>query len=144
MTTAQQIRWPTLPNDKSSVGALTRDLLRVDRSKVALLPGLRGAVGVSTPLPLAVATGQTLTGLAVAIGVLNVAGSDHAGPYRDRAERLLVHAVAAAGSVFVGAATGANGALALGVLALWASPAASLPRSGPLRLALPCRASSCW
>ena len=96
-----------------------RELFRVDRSKVATLPAVRGALVVVVVLAIAVATGQTLTGLVVAIGVVNVAASDQSGPYRERAERLVVAAVAAGVSVFVGAATGANDTLAVVLAAVW-------------------------
>jgi hypothetical protein len=101
------------------VGALVRDVYRVDRSRIAMLPAARGALGVLVPLTIGVATSQTLAGVVICTGVLNVAVSDQSGPYRERVERLLVAAMAAAVSVFLGAATGGNDLVAVGLVAVW-------------------------
>ena len=91
----------------------------MERSRITVLPALRGAVGLVAPLAVGVATGQNATGVAVAVGVYNVALSDASDPYRHRAERLLIAALASAVSVFAGAATGANGVLAVFLVAIW-------------------------
>src|SRR5579864_6514427 len=103
----------------ATVSALLRDPVRVEWSRLAFFPAMRGAFGVVVPLAVGVATGQTATGVAVAVGVFNVALSDASDPYRHRAERLVVAALASAVSAFAGAATGANAILSVCLVAIW-------------------------
>ncbi len=103
----------------SALRPLARDVVRVDRSQIALVTALRNAVGVAAPLAVGAATGHLLVGLTIAIGALNVAFTDRPGPYRLRAGRMLLAGLAAAASVFVGAVTGSLDWLAVALAALW-------------------------
>ena len=103
----------------SALRPLARDVVRVDRSQLALVTALRNAVGVVVPLAVGAATGHLLVGLTISIGALNVAFTDRPGPYRLRAGRMLLAGLAAAASVFAGAATGGIDWLAVALAALW-------------------------
>ena len=70
------------------------------QTKPAQLPWrvlLRNTVAVVLPLAWAIATGQLLAGIAIAVGAVVTMYSDQPGPYRQRLARLL--AVSAAGGV---------------------------------------------
>lgn len=98
---------------------LLRDVLRVDRTKILVIPALRSAAGVATPLALGTVTGHTLAGVTACTGALQVAFSDKPGLYRVRAARMLLAGLWSAASVLVGSATGAIAAPAVALAALW-------------------------
>ena len=64
---------------------LVGDAVRVDRKQITFWTPLRNALGVTLPLAVGMALGQTGVGLSVAIGALQVAFTDRPGPYRLRA-----------------------------------------------------------
>src|SRR5258708_20448145 len=69
--------------------AFWRSLVRFQAEKVAPWLALRNTLGVALPLAAGVATGNVSSGLVLGTGALNVAFSDIAEPYAQRARRML-------------------------------------------------------
>jgi uncharacterized membrane protein YccC len=93
--------------------------LRFERDQVQLKRGIRYAVGAGVPLFIAVAVGHPVEGVAVAGGALMVGLTDSGAPYRQRVRAMLIAAVGASVSTFVGEVTGGYDVVAVLVLALW-------------------------
>lgn len=117
---------------RSTIRHLAREILRLDRSQIALWIALRNAVGVTVPLATGVALGQAGAGLTVAVGALNVAFSDGQDAYRARAGRMLASSLLSALSVFVGATAARHDALAIVVAAAWAFAGGMIVLLGPV------------
>jgi uncharacterized membrane protein YccC len=98
---------------------LVRGLLRIERARITPWTALRNALGVVLPLVVGVAVGQTLAGITIALGALQVTFMDQPGPYRLRAGRILLAGLGGALSVVVGSLLGANSGLAVGVAGVW-------------------------
>jgi uncharacterized membrane protein YccC len=92
---------------------------RFDREGFQLARGVRYALGVGAPLFVGVATSHTLEGIAVAGGGTLIGLTDSGSPYRQRTRTMLIAAVGAAISTFIGAVTGADNVIAVLLLALW-------------------------
>ena len=128
----------TLP-ETSFWAALWRALKRIDKSKVnSPFLALRNAIAVALPLAVAIELGNSLVGIAIATGALNVAYSDGRDPYAQRARRMLAWSFLGGVAVFLGSASGRYTPLALGVVALWGFGAGMLvsisTRAGDLGL----------
>ncbi len=99
---------------------------------------LRNALAVGIPLAIGIELGHPLSGVAVATGALNVAFSDGADPYAQRARRMFAWSLLGALAVFLGSVTGNHHYLAILVASAWAMAAGLLvsisPRAGDLGL----------
>ncbi len=100
---------------KRIVGGITT----FDRSQFQLVRGIRYAVGVGIPLFVGIATGYKIEGIAIAGGATLIGLTDSGAPYRQRVPAMLIAALAAAISTFVGEVTGSYDVLAVVLLALW-------------------------
>ena len=70
-----------------------RTVTRFDRSKIIPWIALRNTIGVALPLAAGILTGATLSGVAIAVGALNVAYSDGEDSYPRRARRMMLAGV---------------------------------------------------
>jgi uncharacterized membrane protein YccC len=86
--------------------AFWQTVAKFDRGKIAPWMGLRNALGVALPLAVGAAIGDAGGGLVAATGALNVAFSDGADAYAQRARRMLAASLCCAIAVFAGALTG--------------------------------------
>jgi uncharacterized membrane protein YccC len=106
-------------------------LLELKPRDVPLRVALRNAAAVVVPLALGIATGHTGIGLGIAAGALNTMFLDQPGPYRLRMQRMLLTAIAAGLSTFVGGEVGGN-TLLLAIAALvWGVGGGLLVALGP-------------
>jgi uncharacterized membrane protein YccC len=106
-------------------------LLELKPRDVPLRVALRNAAAVVVPLAIGIATGNVGIGLGIAAGALNTMFLDQPGPYRLRMQRMLLTAIAAGLSTFVGAMLGAN-TLLLAIAALvWGVGGGLLVALGP-------------
>jgi uncharacterized membrane protein YccC len=85
---------------------MLRRLLELKPRDVPLRVALRNTASVVLPLALGMATGHVGAGVGVAVGALNTMFSDQPGPYRLRAQRMLLAALGAGLSAFAGAMLG--------------------------------------
>ncbi len=85
---------------------VAHDLIRLDRSQLALMPASRCAVGIAIPLVAGELTGHLLIGVGAAIGALTAGMASLQGAYRSRVAIMAVAAVCFAASAFVGATLG--------------------------------------
>src|SRR6185312_10983072 len=67
-----------------------RTVTRFDRNKIIPWIALRNTIGVALPLAAGILTGATLSGVAIAVGALNVSYSDGEDSYARRARRMLL------------------------------------------------------
>ena len=63
---------------------VARDMLRVDRSQLAMIPAVRSAVGIAVPLVAGQLSGHLLIGVEAAIGALTAGMASLQGAYRSR------------------------------------------------------------
>ncbi len=85
---------------------LAGDMIRVDRSQLALIPAARCAVGIAVPLVAGQVTGHLLIGVGAAVGALTAGMASLQGAYRSRVTIMAIAAVSFATSAFVGATLG--------------------------------------
>lgn len=97
-----------------------RTVTRFDRTKLLPRIALRNSIGVALPLAIGVLAGNTLSGVAIATGALNVSYSDGDDSYPRRARRMLLAGILTSGAVFAGGILGRNYSVAIFVAALWA------------------------
>ena len=90
---------------------MLRNLFELKPRDVPLRVALRNSAAVVVPLGIGLATGHVSAGLGIAVGALNTMFLDQPGPYRLRMQRMLLTAIAAGISAFVGSALGASAAL---------------------------------
>ncbi len=83
-----------------------QDAIRVDRSKLALVPAARSAVGIAIPLVAGALSGHLLVGVEAAVGALTAGMASLQGTYRSRVTIMALAAMAFAVSAFVGATVG--------------------------------------
>ena len=74
----------------------------LETSKMEPLVALRNAIGVAAPIAVGVALGSPVPGVAAGLAALQVSYSDSAGPYRQRAKRMLAATVLSAFAVLAG------------------------------------------
>ncbi|HKE47616.1 MAG TPA: FUSC family protein [Rhodanobacteraceae bacterium] len=87
---------------------MLRSLLQLKPRDVPLRVALRNSAAVVVPLAIGVATDHAGAGLGIAAGALNTMFLDQPGPYRLRMQRMLLTAIAAGISAFVGCVLGAS------------------------------------
>ncbi len=106
--------------------AVVRDALRVDRSKLALIPAARCAAGIAVPLVVGELSGHILVGVGAAIGALTAGVASLQGAYRERVKIMAVAAAAFAVSAFVGATASRVVGVDVVITAVWAFAAGML------------------
>ncbi len=110
---------------------MLRRLFELKPRDVPVRVGVRNTIAVVAPLAIGLASGHVAAGIAIAVGALNTMFADQPGPYRLRAQRMLLTAVGAGLSAFAGAALGASDvAMVLAVL-LWGVGGGLLVAIGP-------------
>jgi uncharacterized membrane protein YccC len=98
---------------------MLRSLIQIKPRDVPLRVALRNTAAIVLPLAIGITSGQVAAGLGVAAGALNTMFSDQPGAYRRRMRRMLLTAVAAGVSAFVGSLLGAHPALLVLAALLW-------------------------
>ncbi len=98
---------------------MLRTLIQIKPRDVPLRVALRNAAAIVLPLGIGIATGHIAIGLGVAAGALNTMFTDQPGPYRLRMRRMLLTALAAGLSAFVGCLVGAHTPLLVTAALLW-------------------------
>ncbi len=86
---------------------------------VPLRVALRNTAAIVVPLALGIGTGHVEVGVAVGTGALNTMFTDQPGPYRLRMQRMLLTALAAGLSAFVGSLAGASTPLLMLAALIW-------------------------
>src|SRR6266404_5636391 len=114
----------------SSIKALWRIVMHVDRSKINPWQAFRNTVGVVAPLVAGYAMGMPRGGLAMASGALNASYSDGSDPYANRAKRMLASTVWCSIAVLIGGLTAHNNTVAIAAATLWAFTAGMLVSLG--------------
>ncbi|HEX5124877.1 MAG TPA: FUSC family protein, partial [Rhodanobacteraceae bacterium] len=110
---------------------MLRNLIELKPRDVPLRVALRNSAAVVVPLAIGIATGHVGIGLGISAGALNTMFLDQPGPYRLRMQRMLLTALAAGLSTFVGAMLGAS-TLLLAIAALvWGIGGGLLVALGP-------------
>jgi uncharacterized membrane protein YccC len=110
---------------------MLQSLIQLKPRDVPLRVALRNAFAVVAPLAIGVTSGHARIGLGIAVGALNTMFLDQPGPYRLRMQRMLLTAIAAGLSTFVGAMLGAS-TLLLAIAALaWGIGGGLLVALGP-------------
>ncbi len=110
---------------------MLQSLIQLKPRDVPLRVALRNAAAVVVPLGIGIATDHVGIGLGIAAGALNTMFLDQPGPYRLRMQRMLLTAIAAGLSSFVGAMLGAS-TLLLAIAALvWGVGGGLLVALGP-------------
>jgi uncharacterized membrane protein YccC len=106
-------------------------LLQLKPRDVPLRVALRNTAAVIVPLGIGIATGHPGIGLGIAAGALNTMFLDQPGPYRLRMQRMLLTAIAAGLSAFVGGVLGANTVLLTIAALVWGVGGGLLVALGP-------------
>ncbi|MDA8268046.1 MAG: FUSC family protein [Actinomycetota bacterium] len=106
------------------------DAIRVDRSKLALVPAARCALGIAIPLVAGDLSGHLLVGVGGAIGALTTGMASLQGTYRSRVRIMAFAATAFAVSAFVGATVGHLQGPDIAVTAVWGIAAGLLVMFG--------------
>jgi len=110
---------------------MLRSLIELKPRDVPLRVALRNTAAVAVPLGIGIASGHVNIGLGIAAGALNTMFLDQPGPYRLRMQRMLLTALAAGISAFVGSMV-ANNTAALTIAALvWGIAGGLLVALGP-------------
>ena len=110
---------------------MLRNLFELKPRDVPLRVALRNSAAVVVPLGIGLATGHVSVGLGIAVGALNTMFLDQPGPYRLRMQRMLLTAIAAGISAFVGSALGASAALMTLAALIWGIAGGLLVALGP-------------
>ncbi|MDA8358839.1 MAG: FUSC family protein [Actinomycetota bacterium] len=96
-----------------------QDAIRLDRSKLALVPAARCALGIAIPLVAGDLSGHLLVGVGAAVGALTAGMASLQGTYRSRVKIMAFAAAAFATSAFVGATVGRLEGPDIALTALW-------------------------
>ena len=102
----------------------------MDRSKLALVPAARCALGIAIPLVIGDLSGHLLVGVDGAVGALTAGMASLQGTYRSRVKIMTFAAAAFAVSAFVGATVGHLQGPDIGVTAVWGIAAGLLVMFG--------------
>jgi uncharacterized membrane protein YccC len=100
-------------------GRRLREVIRLDRSRVAVAVAVSSAVGYAIPLVVGLATGQLADGVAASAGALIVGFANLGGGYRVRAAMLFATTLAAGVAALVGGFAGASVLATVVVLGVW-------------------------
>ena len=106
------------------------DAIRVERSKLAMVPAARCALGIAIPLVVGDLSGHLLVGVGGAVGALTAGMASLQGTYRSRVKIMAFAAAAFAVSAFVGATVGRLQGPDIAVTALWGITAGLLVMFG--------------
>jgi uncharacterized membrane protein YccC len=106
-------------------------LIQLKPRDVPLRVALRNAAAIVLPLGIGIASGHVAAGLGVATGALNTMFTDQPGPYRLRLRRMLLTALAASASAFVGSLLGASTPMLAIAALLWGLCGGLLVALGP-------------
>jgi len=96
-----------------------QEAIRIDRSKVAVVPAVRSALGIAIPLVAGDLSGHLLVGVGGAIGALTAGMASLQGTYRSRVKIMAFAAGAFAVSAFVGATIGRVQGPDIAITAVW-------------------------
>ncbi len=96
-----------------------RTALKIDRSKLTVLPAIRSTIGFVLPLAIGVATGHVIEGVSLAGGAATVGSVGLTSTYRSRTRTMLLASVGIAFSAFIGSITGPIGWLSILVAGIW-------------------------
>ena len=110
---------------------MLKTLTQLKPRDVPLIVALRNSAGVVLPLAIGIVSGHVAIGLGVATGALNTMFLDQPGPYRLRMQRMLLTAIGAAVSGFVGSLVGAHSVLMVIASLLWGIGGGMLVALGP-------------
>jgi uncharacterized membrane protein YccC len=99
--------------------ALLREVIRLDRSRLATAVAVPGAIAVVLPLAAGLATDHLSDGVSAAVGAFIVGFANLGGRYRARALTLVATTAAAGLAALVGGATGGVDALAVVMMGVW-------------------------
>ena len=110
---------------------MLRTLLELKPRDVPIRVALRNTAAVIVPLGIGIATDQVAAGLGIAAGALNTMFLDQPGPYRLRMQRMLLTAIAAGLSAFVGSVLGDNTPLLTLAALVWGIAGGLLVALGP-------------
>lgn len=102
----------------------------MDRSKLALVPAARCALGIAIPLVIGDLSGHLLVGVGGAVGALTAGMASLQGTYRSRVKIMAFAAAAFAVSAFVGATVGHLQGPDIAVTAVWGIAAGLLVMFG--------------
>jgi uncharacterized membrane protein YccC len=111
--------------------ALLKEVIRLDRSRLATAVAVPGAIAVTVPLAIGLATDHLADGVAAAVGAFIVGFANLGGRYRARALTLVGTTAAAGLAALLGGATGGIDALAVVMMGLWGFAGALLVALGP-------------
>ena len=110
---------------------MLRRLVELKPRDVPFRVALRNTAAVVLPLAVGAATGHLGAGVGIAAGALNTMFLDQPGAYRLRLQRMLLTAIAAGISVFVGAVLGTHTWLTALAALLWGCGGGMLVALGP-------------
>jgi uncharacterized membrane protein YccC len=110
---------------------MLRSLIELKPRDVPLRVALRNTAAVVLPLALGLASGHVAAGLGIAAGALNTMFTDQPGPYRLRMQRMLLTALAAGLSAFVGSLLGGHAVLLVLATLAWGIGGGLLVALGP-------------
>jgi uncharacterized membrane protein YccC len=110
---------------------MLKTLLQLKPRDVPVVVALRNTAAVALPLAIGVATHRIDIGLGISVGALNTMFSDQPGPYRLRVRRMLLAALTACVSAFVGYTLGASDVLTVIAALVWGVAGGMLVALGP-------------
>jgi uncharacterized membrane protein YccC len=98
---------------------LPREVLRLERSRLAVGVAIPGAIGFALPLVIGLAAGQVSDGVIASTGALIVGFADLGGAYRLRALTLLATSAAVTVAALVGGLVAQEVALTVAAIGVW-------------------------
>ncbi len=98
---------------------LLRDVVRLDRSRLAIATALPGAIGFALPLLIGLAAGRPTDGIVASTGALIVGFANLGGGYRARAATLLATSAAITVASFLGGLVATDVVLTIAALGAW-------------------------
>ena len=119
------------PENTRLLPRMLRNLLELKPRDVPIRVALRNTAAVVVPLGIGIATDHVAAGLGIAAGALNTMFLDQPGPYRLRMQRMLLTAIAAGLSAFVGSVLGDNTPLLTLAALVWGIAGGLLVALGP-------------
>ncbi len=96
-----------------------RTALKIDRSKLTVLPAIRSTIGFVLPLAIGVATGHIVEGVSLAGGAATVGSVGLTYTHRARVRTMLLASAGIAFSAFIGSITGPIAWLSILVAGIW-------------------------
>ena len=98
---------------------LPRDVMRLERSRLAVGVALPGAIGFALPLVIGLAAGEVADGIVASTGALIVGFADLGGAYRVRAATLLATSAAVTVASLLGGLVAPDVALTVAAIGAW-------------------------